>query len=102
MRRLRPAAWAASAVITTFALTGTLSGSAAAAPGATSGSATAAQARSEVVTTATDPVTHEENDRVPKGSLWTQHYFLPRTAAGSSCTPTCCARQTCRGMRKRQ
>jgi uncharacterized protein len=27
------------------------------------------------VATADDPVTHEENDRVPEGSEWTQHYF---------------------------
>ncbi|MFE7712256.1 CocE/NonD family hydrolase [Streptomyces sp. NPDC057486] len=82
MRGRRAAAWAASAVITTFALTGTLAGSAAAAPGTTSGSATAAQDRSEAVATATDPVTHEENDRVPEGSLWTQHYFPSSDGSG--------------------
>lgn len=82
MRRRRAAAWAASAVITTFALTGTLAGSAAAEPGATSGSATAAQARPEVMATTTGPVTHEENDRVPKGSLWTQHYFPSSDGSG--------------------
>ena len=27
------------------------------------------------VATADDPVTHEENNRVPKGAAWTQHYF---------------------------
>jgi uncharacterized protein len=27
------------------------------------------------VATADDPVTHEENDRVPEGAAWTQHYF---------------------------
>jgi predicted acyl esterase len=27
------------------------------------------------VATADDPVTHEENDRVPEGAEWTQHYF---------------------------
>lgn len=27
------------------------------------------------VATADNPVTHEENSRVPKGAVWTQHYF---------------------------
>ncbi len=44
-----------AAVIAAFALT-TLTVPAAAAPAA-------------------NPVTHEENDRVPEGSVWTQHYF---------------------------
>ncbi|WP_370622980.1 CocE/NonD family hydrolase [Streptomyces tsukubensis] len=61
------AAWAAS-VLTTLALTGTLTGPAVAAPkGETKGTSAAA--------TATRPVTHAENDRVPEGSVWTQHYF---------------------------
>ncbi|MGW5124926.1 CocE/NonD family hydrolase [Streptomyces sp. NPDC004069] len=82
MRRRLAAACAASAVITTFALTGTLAGPAAAAPDAPPGSATAAQARSEKAATATDPVTHEENDRVPQGSLWTEHYFPSSDGSG--------------------
>ncbi|GAA2253462.1 hypothetical protein GCM10010145_21540 [Streptomyces ruber] len=62
---------AASALVTAFALTGTLTGPAAAAPD------TAA------VATATDPVTHEENDRVPEGSVWTQHYFPSSDGSGT-------------------
>ena len=45
-----------AAVVTAFALTSTITVPAVAAAVA-------------------DPVTHEENDRVPEGSVWTQHYF---------------------------
>ncbi|AXB41403.1 CocE/NonD family hydrolase [Amycolatopsis albispora] len=52
MKRSRAAACAASAMV--LALTGVLATPAAATGG---------------------PVTHEENDRVPEGAAWTQHYF---------------------------
>ncbi|WP_438272844.1 CocE/NonD family hydrolase [Streptomyces sclerotialus] len=42
-----------------------------------------AQARTAAVATATDPVTHEENDRVPEGSVWTQHYFPSADHSGT-------------------
>ncbi|MFB7455674.1 CocE/NonD family hydrolase [Streptomyces sp. NPDC056188] len=74
MNRRRTAVATASALVTTFALTATLAGPATAAPGAADQPA-AEQSRTASVATATDAVTHEENDRVPKGSLWTQHYF---------------------------
>ncbi|MEV5009664.1 CocE/NonD family hydrolase [Streptomyces sp. NPDC093064] len=74
MNRRRTAVAAASALVTTFALTAALAGPATAVPGAAAQPA-AEQTRTGAVATATDPVTHEENDRVPKGSLWTQHYF---------------------------
>ncbi|PZH10793.1 hypothetical protein C1I97_13500 [Streptomyces sp. NTH33] len=84
MKRRRAAAWAASAVVTTLALTGALAGPATAAPGVASGPAAApAQARTGAVATATAPVTHEQNDRVPKGSLWTQHYFPSSDGSGT-------------------
>ncbi|MEV5810439.1 CocE/NonD family hydrolase [Streptomyces parvulus] len=60
------------AVVLTLALTGTLATVAVATsdddPKSPSGTGPA-------VATATDPVTHEDNDRVPKGARWTQHYF---------------------------
>ncbi|PJM97725.1 hypothetical protein CG719_02225 [Streptomyces sp. CB01373] len=74
VNRRRTAVATASALVTTFALTATLAGPATAAPGAADQPA-AEQSRTASVATATDAVTHEENDRVPKGSLWTQHYF---------------------------
>ncbi|QFU87185.1 CocE/NonD family hydrolase [Amycolatopsis sp. YIM 10] len=52
MKRSRAAVWAVSALV--LALTGGVATPAAAAGG---------------------PVTHEENDRVPEGAEWTQHYF---------------------------
>jgi putative CocE/NonD family hydrolase len=60
-------------------LTGTLAVPATAAPEP----ATPAQARTGAVATATAPVTHEENDRVPKGSVWTQHYFPSSDGSGT-------------------
>ncbi|MGW7517762.1 CocE/NonD family hydrolase [Streptomyces sp. NPDC054796] len=73
MRRRRAATWAASALVATLALTGALVGPTATAQ--TDGTAKAA--------TATDPVTHEENDRVPEGSAWTQHYFPSSDGSGT-------------------
>jgi putative CocE/NonD family hydrolase len=64
-------------------LTGTLAGPVAAAPDAGSEPAAAAQSQTGAVATATDPVTHEENDRVPKGSVWTQHYFPSSDDSGT-------------------
>ncbi|MYS71959.1 hypothetical protein GTY88_16240, partial [Streptomyces sp. SID5926] len=55
----------ASALVAALALTVGLGGPAVAAHEAEAGPAT----------TGTGPVTHEENDRVPEGSVWTQHYF---------------------------
>ncbi|MER6978451.1 CocE/NonD family hydrolase [Streptomyces carpinensis] len=77
MKRRRAAAWAASALVTTLALTGALTGPAAATPGV------AAQGETAAVATATDPVTHQENDRVPEGSVWTQHYFPSSDDSGT-------------------
>ncbi|CAL9669128.1 hypothetical protein SUDANB176_07375 [Streptomyces sp. enrichment culture] len=83
MRARRSAARAASVLVTTLALTGTLAGPAAAAPDAGSEPAVTAQARTGAVATATAPVTHEENDRVPEGSVWTQHYFPSSDGSGT-------------------
>ncbi|WP_243793046.1 CocE/NonD family hydrolase [Saccharopolyspora gloriosae] len=68
MKRTRAATWAASALATALALTGTFAATA-------SGTTT--------VATADDPVTHEENDRVPEGSVWTQHYFPSADGSGT-------------------
>ncbi|MFF5102382.1 CocE/NonD family hydrolase [Streptomyces sp. NPDC000134] len=76
MRARRTAVRAASALVATFALTAGLTGlagPATAAPGEAASAATAA----------TDPVTHEENDRVPEGSVWTQHYFPSSDGSGT-------------------
>ncbi|MFB4419708.1 CocE/NonD family hydrolase [Streptomyces sp. QL37] len=77
MRARRTAGWAASALVTTLALTGVLAG-----PAAASGPA-AAQERTGPVATAAGPVTHQENDRVPEGSAWTQHYFPSSDRSGT-------------------
>ncbi|WP_030184962.1 CocE/NonD family hydrolase [Streptomyces sp. NRRL S-813] len=77
MNRRRAAVRAASALAITLALTGALTGPAAATPGA------AAHAETTAVATATDPVTHEQNDRVPEGSVWTQHYFPSSDHSGT-------------------
>lgn len=76
MKRRRAAAWAASTLVTTLALTAALTHPATAAPDATAPTGTA-------VATATDAVTHAENDRVPKGSVWTQHYFPSADRSGT-------------------
>ncbi|MFE6932855.1 CocE/NonD family hydrolase [Streptomyces sp. NPDC057699] len=77
MRARRTAAWAASALVTTLALTGVLAGPAAAS------APTAAQDRTGPAATAAGPVTHQQNDRVPEGSLWTQHYFPSSDRSGT-------------------
>ena len=69
--RKRPAATVA-ALLTVCTLTGGLIGAAGAAPDQATDSG-----RTEKTTaaTATDSVTHEENERVPEGARWTRHYF---------------------------
>ncbi|GAB2813956.1 CocE/NonD family hydrolase [Streptomyces daliensis] len=69
MRKGPTATRAALALITTIALTGTLATVAVATSDEGSGSA------DQAVATATDAVTHGENERVPEGARWTQHYF---------------------------
>ncbi|MFH8241194.1 CocE/NonD family hydrolase [Streptomyces sp. NPDC018321] len=73
MRARRAAARSTSALIATLALTAGLAGPAAA----------AGERQAPPVATATDPVTHEENDRVPEGSVWTQHYFPSSDDSGT-------------------
>lgn len=83
MNRRRATTWTASALVTTLALTAALAGPATAAPGKASALAAPAQTRTGAVATATRPVTHEENDRVPKGAVWTQHYFPSSDGSGT-------------------
>ncbi|MGW0787610.1 CocE/NonD family hydrolase [Streptomyces sp. NPDC002911] len=78
MNNSRAAGFAAAALVTTFTLTATLTGPATAAV-----SAPAATAQKPAVATATDGVTHGENDRVPEGSVWTQHYFPSSDGSGT-------------------
>ncbi|MFF2227806.1 CocE/NonD family hydrolase [Streptomyces globisporus] len=67
----RAAQLTAAGLVTALALTVTL-----VAP-ASPAAATAPQepGSGTAVATSTDGVTHEENDRVPEGAVWTQHYF---------------------------
>ncbi|GHJ36970.1 CocE/NonD family hydrolase [Streptomyces sp. TS71-3] len=83
MIRRRAAAWAASALVTACMLAGGLTGPAAAEPAPAAGSGTTAGSPAKEVATATRPVTHEENDRVPQGSVWTQHYFPSSDHSGT-------------------
>ncbi|NJQ00437.1 CocE/NonD family hydrolase [Streptomyces zingiberis] len=69
--RKRPAATVA-ALFTVCTLTGSLMWAANAAPDQ---AADGDRTQRAVVATATDAVTHEENERVPEGARWTQHYF---------------------------
>ncbi|WP_299538019.1 CocE/NonD family hydrolase [uncultured Streptomyces sp.] len=74
MRARRAAALAASVLVSTLALTG-LAGpvtAAAAEPAPHAGAAAAPGS-----------VTHEENDRVPEGAVWTQHYFPSSDRSGT-------------------
>lgn len=82
MKARRAATWAASALVTALAVTGTLANGAAASD-ASSGAATEGQSRSETVATAIGAVTHEQNDRVPEGSVWTQEYFPSSDRSGT-------------------
>ncbi|MEV0117351.1 CocE/NonD family hydrolase, partial [Streptomyces sp. NPDC050844] len=47
------------------------------------GPAGAAQSAAPTVATAENPVTHKDNDRVPKGAAWTQHYFPSSDDSGT-------------------
>ncbi|MFK0116016.1 CocE/NonD family hydrolase [Streptomyces sp. NPDC090994] len=76
MRARRATVRAASALVATFALT-------AGVPGLAGPATAAAGTAPSAVATATDPVTHEENDRVPEGSVWTQHYFPSADDSGT-------------------
>ncbi|MFE0417317.1 CocE/NonD family hydrolase [Streptomyces tendae] len=77
--RKRSAATAA-ALITACAVTGALTGAAVATPGrVTDGN----RAEKTVVATSTRSVTHEENERVPEGARWTQHYFPSSDGSGT-------------------
>lgn len=80
MKRRRSATWAAPLLVATLALTGTLTGPVAAAQDPARGAATATPGGAA---TATAPVTHEENDRVPEGSVWTQSYFPSSDGSGT-------------------
>jgi putative CocE/NonD family hydrolase len=90
MRRRSAAAGIATAMFAALALSSTPPDPAFAAPietpGDTSGHATnahrqkASAATGTVATTA--GVTHEQNDRVPEGSVWTQHYFPSSDGSG--------------------
>lgn len=73
MRPRRAVARTASALVAALALTVGLGGPAVAAHEAEAGPAT----------TGTGSVTHEENDRVPEGSVWTQHYFPSADRSGT-------------------
>ncbi|GAB2667303.1 CocE/NonD family hydrolase [Saccharopolyspora gloriosae] len=71
MKRSRAVACAASALVAcTLTVTAAVT-AATAAPG------------SGAVATADDPVTHEDNDRVPEGAAWTQHYFPSADGSGT-------------------
>ncbi|MFB8119719.1 CocE/NonD family hydrolase [Streptomyces sp. NPDC055962] len=74
MRARRTAGRAASALVTSLALTAALAG-----PAAASGP-TAEQGPTSI---AAVPVTHQENDRVPEGARWTQHYFPSSDRSGT-------------------
>ncbi|MEU6130044.1 CocE/NonD family hydrolase [Saccharopolyspora sp. NPDC047091] len=67
MKRTRAAVGAASALAAALALTG----------------AAASAAGTASVATAEEPVTHEQNDRVPEGAAWTQHYFPSADDSGT-------------------
>ncbi|MER5552860.1 CocE/NonD family hydrolase [Streptomyces sp. NPDC002793] len=89
MNNSRAAGSAAAALATALVLTATLTGPATAAePGlatttaiSTTGTTpaatgtTPAAAVATPATPATDGITHAENDRVPEGAVWTEHYF---------------------------
>ncbi|MFI6862888.1 CocE/NonD family hydrolase [Streptomyces sp. NPDC050421] len=76
MKVRRTAALAASVLVATLALTGALAGpvtpALAAEPAAVAGTSAPS-----------DPITHEENDRVPEGAVWTQHYFPSSDRSGT-------------------
>lgn len=69
MNRAGTAVSTVSALASVVALAGALT-----VPAAT-GQRGATVPHGPVAATAEDPVTHEENERVPEGAVWTQHYF---------------------------
>ncbi|MFD8202573.1 CocE/NonD family hydrolase [Streptomyces sp. NPDC003470] len=83
MRARSAATRTASALAAALALTAGLAGPAVAAHGTEARPATAPRSLTGSVATATDPVTHQENDRVPEGSVWTQHYFPSSDGSGT-------------------
>ncbi|WP_077799922.1 CocE/NonD family hydrolase [Streptomyces sp. JHA26] len=83
MRARSAATRTASALVAALALTAGLTGPAVAAHGTEAGPAAEPRPATGAVATATDPVTHEENDRVPEGSVWTQHYFPSSDGSGT-------------------
>ncbi|MDQ0408291.1 CocE/NonD family hydrolase [Streptomyces sp. NPDC000349] len=73
MRARRAAVRGASALVAALALTAGPAGPAVAAH----------EEGARPAATTADPVTHEENDRVPEGSVWTQHYFPSADRSGT-------------------
>ncbi|MGW8378398.1 CocE/NonD family hydrolase [Streptomyces sp. ODS28] len=82
MKRPKTAVRAVAALITTLALTGALAAPAASAQTTSAQTASARTATGPAAPTS-GPVTHEENDRVPKGAEWTQHYFPSSDGSGT-------------------
>ncbi|WP_327174316.1 CocE/NonD family hydrolase [Streptomyces sp. NBC_01335] len=76
MRARRASVLAASVLVTTLALTGAFAGPVTLA-------AAAAPAGAPTTAGASDGVTHEENDRVPEGAVWTQRYFPSSDHSGT-------------------
>lgn len=76
MRARRASVLATSVLVTTLALTGAFAGpvtlAAAAEPAAVAGASAPS-----------GPLTHEENDRVPEGAVWTQQYFPSSDHSGT-------------------
>ncbi|MGW9186964.1 CocE/NonD family hydrolase [Streptomyces rubiginosohelvolus] len=66
----RAAQLTTAGLVTALALTVTL-----VAPTAPAAAAPQEAGNRAAIATATDGVTHQENDRVPEGAVWTQHYF---------------------------
>ncbi|OZM71286.1 hypothetical protein CFN78_21065 [Amycolatopsis antarctica] len=71
MKRSRTAVLTASVLAAACVATGTVVATATADPGPAA------------VATDGDPVTHAENDRVPEGAAWTQHYFPSSDGSGT-------------------
>ncbi|MEU5033480.1 CocE/NonD family hydrolase [Streptomyces rubiginosohelvolus] len=66
----RAAQLTTAGLVTALALTVTL-----VAPAAPAAAAPQEAGNRAAIATATDGVTHQENERVPEGAVWTQHYF---------------------------
>ncbi|MGL5927688.1 MAG: CocE/NonD family hydrolase [Dermatophilaceae bacterium] len=81
MRRRTPASLIRSAAVAAAGLLGVaLAGPAAAAPAAPTVPAPVERAQAAPTTA---PVTHAQNDRVPQGAVWTQHYFPSADRSGA-------------------